>query len=129
MLFNQGGDAARRCAVRLACIVVRGCLPRKRGRLIRLGRALLPAAAFLGAPFLPSVKNIYRSDYERPNRIRFYHTGGDMKVFEGEWRLESRLDGVRVIYEARAAAPFAVPGWIARAVPASSPTPARCSSR
>lgn len=67
------------------------------------------------APFLPSVKNIYRSDYERPNRIRFYHTGGDMKVFEGEWRLESRLDGVRVTYEARAAAPFAVPGWIARA--------------
>ena len=67
------------------------------------------------AAFLPSVKSVYRSDYEPPNRIRFHRTGGDMKVFEGEWRLESRLDGVRVIYEARAAAPFAVPGWIARA--------------
>ena len=67
------------------------------------------------AAFLPSVRNVYRSDYDRPNRIRFYRTGGDMKVFEGEWRLEPRPDGVRVIYEARAAAPFAVPGWIARA--------------
>ncbi len=36
-------------------------------------------------------------------------------MFEGEWRLESRLDGVRVTYEAHASAPFTVPGWIARA--------------
>jgi uncharacterized membrane protein len=67
------------------------------------------------AAFLPSVKSVYRSDYDRPNRIRFYRTGGDMRVFEGEWRLEPRPDGVRVIYEARAATPFTVPGWIARA--------------
>jgi hypothetical protein len=66
--------------------------------------------------FLPSVRNVYRSDYDRPNRIRFHRTGGDMQVFEGEWRLDTRLDGVRVTYEARASAPFAVPGWIARAV-------------
>jgi hypothetical protein len=67
------------------------------------------------AAFLPSVHNVYRSDYDRPNRIRFHRTGGDMQVFEGEWRLETHLDGVRVTYEARASAPFAVPGWIARA--------------
>ena len=66
--------------------------------------------------FLPSVRNVYRSDYDRPNRIRFRRIGGDMQVFEGEWRLESHLDGVRLTYEARAAAPFTVPGWIARAV-------------
>jgi hypothetical protein len=69
-----------------------------------------------GPAFLPSVRNIYRSDYDRPNRIRFRRTGGDMQVFEGEWRLETHLDGVRLTYEARAAAPFTVPGWIARAV-------------
>ena len=68
-----------------------------------------------GAPFLPPVRNVYRSDYDRPNRIRFHRTGGDMTVFDGEWRLTSRLDGVRVTYEARASAPFAVPGWLARA--------------
>lgn len=66
--------------------------------------------------FLPSVRNIYRSDYDPPNRIRFHRTGGDMQVFEGEWRLETRLDGMRLTYEARASAPFTVPGWIARAV-------------
>jgi hypothetical protein len=65
--------------------------------------------------FLPSVRNVYRSDYDRPNGIRFQRTGGDMRVFEGSWRLETRPDGVRVSYEARAAAPFTVPGWIARA--------------
>lgn len=67
------------------------------------------------AAFLPSVRNVYRSDYDRPNRIDFRRTGGDMEVFEGGWRLESRLDGVRVTYEARASTPFTVPGWIARA--------------
>lgn len=67
------------------------------------------------AAFLPSVRNVYRSDYDRPNGIRFQRTSGDMRVFEGNWRLETRPDGVRVRYEARAAAPFTVPGWIARA--------------
>lgn len=65
--------------------------------------------------FLPSIRNVYRSDYDRPNGIRFQRTAGDMRVFEGAWRLETRPDGVRVSYEARAAAPFTVPGWIARA--------------
>ena len=67
------------------------------------------------AAFLPSVRNVYRSDYDKPNGLRFQRTGGDMRVFEGSWRLETRPDGVRVNYEARAAAPFTVPGWIARA--------------
>jgi hypothetical protein len=67
------------------------------------------------AAFLPSVRNVYRSEYDRPNRIDFRRTGGDLEVFEGAWRLESRPDGIRVTYEARASAPFTVPGWIARA--------------
>jgi hypothetical protein len=67
------------------------------------------------AAFLPSVRNVYRSEYDRPNRIDFRRTDGDMQVFEGGWRLETRADGVRVTYEARASAPFTVPGWIARA--------------
>ncbi|MDB5424381.1 MAG: polyketide cyclase [Phenylobacterium sp.] len=67
------------------------------------------------AMFLPSVRSTYRSDYDRPDRIRFHRIGGDMTVFEGEWRLTPRPAGVRVTYEARASAPFAVPGWIARA--------------
>ena len=46
--------------------------------------------------------------------MAFHRTGGDLKVFEGEWQLEPHGDEVRVTYQARVAAPFAVPGWVAR---------------
>jgi hypothetical protein len=64
--------------------------------------------------FAPSVRTIYREDFEPPHAMAFHRTGGDLRLFEGEWRLESHGDQVRVTYEARVAAPFAVPGWVAR---------------
>ena len=64
--------------------------------------------------FVPSVTNVFRSDYEPPTRVRFHRTGGDLKVFEGEWRLELRPGGVRVFYENRVSTPFRVPGYLAR---------------
>jgi carbon monoxide dehydrogenase subunit G len=64
--------------------------------------------------FRPSVRTVYREDFEPIRRMTFHSTGGDLKVFEGEWRLEQRGDLVRVTYEARVAAPFSVPGWVAR---------------
>jgi hypothetical protein len=67
-----------------------------------------------GAAFLPSVRSVYRADYDRPYHIRFRRAGGDLTVLEGEWRLTPRPGGVRVTYEARASAPFTVPGWLAR---------------
>jgi uncharacterized membrane protein len=64
--------------------------------------------------FLPSVRTVYREDFEPIRRMSFRRTGGDLKVLEGEWRLEPHGDQVRVTYEARVAAPFSVPGWVAR---------------
>jgi carbon monoxide dehydrogenase subunit G len=64
--------------------------------------------------FMPSIRSVFRSDYEPPDRIRFHQVGGDLPVFEGQWRIEPHDGEVRVIYEARAAAPFSVPGWAAR---------------
>jgi hypothetical protein len=65
--------------------------------------------------FLPPVRNVFRSDYEPERRIRFHRTAGDLAVFDGEWRLERQADGmVRVFYENRVAAPFHVPGLVAR---------------
>jgi len=61
-----------------------------------------------------SVRTVYREDFEPNRRMAFHRTGGDLEVFEGEWRLEPRGDQVRVTYEARVAAPFSVPGWVAR---------------
>jgi Polyketide cyclase / dehydrase and lipid transport len=64
--------------------------------------------------FAPSVRTVYREDFEPPRAMVFHRTGGDLKLFEGSWTLEPHGDRVRVIYEARVAAPFAVPGWVAR---------------
>lgn len=64
--------------------------------------------------FAPSVRVVYREDFEPDRRMSFHRTGGDLKVLEGEWRLEPHGDQVQVIYEARVAAPFPAPGWLAR---------------
>jgi len=64
--------------------------------------------------FIPSVRSVFREDFEPPDRMSFHAVGGDLKLLEGEWRLAPHGDDVRVTYEARVAAPFSVPGWIAR---------------
>ncbi|MGZ3376002.1 MAG: SRPBCC family protein [Phenylobacterium sp.] len=64
--------------------------------------------------FAPSVRMVYREDFDPPRAMAFHRTGGDLNIFEGDWKLEPRGDQIRVTYQARVAAPFAVPGWIAR---------------
>ena len=64
--------------------------------------------------FVPSVRNVFRSDYDPPKSVRFARTGGDLKVFEGAWRIEPHGKGVRVFYENRVSTPFRVPGYLAR---------------
>ena len=64
--------------------------------------------------FTPSVRTVYREDFEPTHKMSFRRTGGDLKVLEGEWRLAPHRERVRVTYEARVAAPFSVPGWVAR---------------
>lgn len=68
--------------------------------------------------FFPSLRSVFRSDYDPPRGFTYRRTGGELKVLEGDWRLEP-LDGgrrTRVLYEGRAALPFAVPHALARAV-------------
>jgi ribosome-associated toxin RatA of RatAB toxin-antitoxin module len=68
--------------------------------------------------FFPSVRSIFRSEYDPPRGFSYRQTGGDLKVLEGDWRL-TPLDGgtrTRVVYEGRAALPFAIPRAMARAV-------------
>ncbi|MBP6013950.1 MAG: SRPBCC family protein [Alphaproteobacteria bacterium] len=43
--------------------------------------------------YLPTVRNVFRSDYEPPTRLRFKRTDGDLARSEGEWRLESMKGG------------------------------------
>ncbi|MES3030671.1 MAG: SRPBCC family protein [Pseudomonadota bacterium] len=67
---------------------------------------------------LPSVRSVFRSDYDPPRRIQFRRTGGEVKVLEGEWRLIPLAGGTqtRVLYESRASTPFAIPPPIARMI-------------
>ena len=57
---------------------------------------------------LPAVRSVFRSDYKPFERIEFKLTGGDLKVMEGEWRLEALKSGAatRLSYRARI-----TPGW------------------
>lgn len=66
------------------------------------------------ATLLPSVRSVVRSDYEPFDRLSFRRVGGDLKVLEGQWALAPHGSQVRVTYDLRAAAPFSVPGWMAR---------------
>jgi uncharacterized membrane protein len=63
---------------------------------------------------LPSVRNVYRSDYDPPNHVRFYRVDGDLRVYDGEWRIEPTEGGSLVTYESRISTPFRVPGPLAR---------------
>jgi hypothetical protein len=70
-----------------------------------------------GTLFVPALRSLYRSDYMPFSRIVFRRTGGDLKVMQGEWRLEARNGGrsTRVIYENRRAANVLAPPSVVRA--------------
>jgi hypothetical protein len=70
-----------------------------------------------GGVFFPSLRNIFRCDYQPYRVIRFHKLGGDLKIEEGEWRLEPLNGGAatRVIYINRVALHIWAPGFIVRA--------------
>jgi len=63
---------------------------------------------------LPSIRNVFRSEYDPPGHVRFWRVDGDLKVYEGEWRIEPMAEGSRVTYESRVSTPFHVPRSFAR---------------
>lgn len=65
---------------------------------------------------LPPVRSVFRSEYQRPARITFRKAGGELRMLEGEWRLEplNRGAATRVLYEQRAAFPYRAPDALIR---------------
>lgn len=64
----------------------------------------------------PGMRIVFRSDYEPVSRIRFHLVEGDLKVEQGEWRLQA-LDGgrgTRVFYDNRLAVDWPVPKGMMR---------------
>jgi len=66
--------------------------------------------------FLPAMRIVFRSVYEPYSRIRFNRVSGDLKVEQGEWRLQSLRGGTatRVFYENRLAVDWPIPKALLR---------------
>ena len=66
---------------------------------------------------LPRVRNVFRSEYEQNRLIRFRRVDGDLRVSDGEWRLQPLAGGTatRVTYRAHVALSVPVPGPLVRA--------------
>ncbi len=64
----------------------------------------------------PGMRIVFRSDYEPISRIKFKLVEGDLKVEQGEWRLEPLNGGrgTRVFYENRLAVDWPVPKALLR---------------
>jgi carbon monoxide dehydrogenase subunit G len=67
---------------------------------------------------LPAIRTVLHSDYDSPRAVHFHRIDGDLKVLEGEWRLDPLDQGLRtrVSYDSRVQAPFGIPGFLARTV-------------
>lgn len=59
----------------------------------------------------PGMRIVFRSDYEPVSRIRFRLVEGDLKIEQGEWRLQPLADGkgTRVFYDNRLAVDWPIP--------------------
>jgi uncharacterized membrane protein len=66
--------------------------------------------------FVPTIHNVVRSDFQPYRLIRFRKAGGNLKIEEGEWRLEpiNGGAGTRVIYVNLVAADLPLPGSLVR---------------
>ncbi|NBB16703.1 polyketide cyclase [Caulobacter sp. SLTY] len=65
---------------------------------------------------VPGIRSVFRTDYTPHSRIVFRKAGGDLKVLQGEWRLEPLSDGkTRLIYESRFAIDHDFPPALVRA--------------
>jgi uncharacterized membrane protein len=64
---------------------------------------------------LPDTRSIFRSTYTKHELIKFERSGGDLKILEGAWRLESVAgDRTRVFYRSRIGLSLPVPAFMLR---------------
>lgn len=67
------------------------------------------------ATLTPTFRTVFRSEFDPERRIRFRCVAGDIRVCQGQWRLEPLADGrTRVLYENRATSPISAPAIVAR---------------
>ena len=49
--------------------------------------------------YLPTVRYVFRADYDPPRRIDFHRISGDLKEEEGTWVLQPTADGAATVVE------------------------------
>jgi carbon monoxide dehydrogenase subunit G len=69
-----------------------------------------------GNLFVPTIRNVVRTEYQPYSTIRFSKAGGDLRIEEGEWRFEPLDSGAatRVIYVYRVAVSVPAPASMVR---------------
>lgn len=68
------------------------------------------------ATLTPTFRTVFRSEFEPERRIRFRCVAGDIRMCQGQWRLEPLPGGrTRVLYENRASSPISAPALVTRA--------------
>jgi carbon monoxide dehydrogenase subunit G len=61
---------------------------------------------------LPTVRSVFKSEYDAGKAIRFERTEGDLKRLNGSWRLEPQGTGTRLHYKADIAVGIPVPSML-----------------
>jgi carbon monoxide dehydrogenase subunit G len=66
------------------------------------------------ALLLPKLHTLVRTSYENGHRMLFKRVGGDMRISEGEWRIEpiGNAHATRLYYDALVAPSFPVPEFL-----------------
>ena len=64
------------------------------------------------AALMPKMRTVVRTSYDGIHRMLFKRVDGDMRISEGEWRVEPAGRGSRLYYTALVAPKFAVPQFM-----------------
>lgn len=64
--------------------------------------------------YLPKISYVVVATYDRPNRIDFEQSAGDLAVLRGHWELQSAGGATVAHYGLRVVPGFWMPGWIVR---------------
>ncbi len=68
----------------------------------------------INPPLLPRIRTVSHNDFETARRLSFHRIEGDMRVSEGEWRLDPVAGGTHLSYDARFAPDFFAPKFLVR---------------
>ena len=61
---------------------------------------------------LPKLRTVVRTSYDGVHRMLFKRVDGDMRISEGEWRIEPSARGSRLYYTALVAPNFPIPQFM-----------------